>query len=182
MVRLLIWLLSQPLVWAGLGVTLGPYFFCRGFRLLKRKRLILDTPRSTIRAAALGSVEIIGKAVGPYTLVAPLSHTDCFYYRLVIESNPHGDLRKSIQEMCAPVFLDDGTGTLMIYPRGSELLLPPSGERGEYGKLAVALTGFSEGSPEFAQEYCIKPGGYGFRPGHDSGKPLGKKGSDCRIQ
>lgn len=123
MVRLLIWLLSQPLVWAGLGVTLGAYFFCRGFRLLKRKRVILDTPRSTIRAAALGSVEIIGKAVGPYTLVAPLSRSDCFYHRLVLESNPQGDLRKSTQEMCAPIFLDDGTGTLMIYPRCSELLL-----------------------------------------------------------
>ena len=157
MIRLLIWLLSQPLLWAALGVASGPYFFWRGFRLLQRKRVILDTPRSTIRAAALGSVEITGKAVGPYTLVAPLSHTDCFYYRLVIESNPQGDLRKNIQEMCAPIFLDDGTGTLMIYPQGSELLLPPSGERGEYGKLALALTKFSEGSPEFAQEYCIKP-------------------------
>jgi hypothetical protein len=175
MVRLLIWLLSQPLVWAGLGVTLGPYFFCRGFRLLERKRLILDTPRSTIRAAALGSVEIIGKAVGPYTLVAPLSHTDCFYYRLVIESNPQVDLRKSIQEMCAPMFLDDGTGALMIYPRGSELLLPPSGERGEYGKLAVALTRFSEGSPEFAQEYCIQPGDTVFVLGTVRENPWAKK-------
>jgi hypothetical protein len=158
MIRLLIWLLSQPLLWAALGVTFGPYFFWRGFRLLQRKRVILDTPHSTIRAAALGCVEVTGKVVGPYTLVAPLSHTDCFYYRLVIESNPQGDLRKSIKEMCAPIFLDDGTGTLMIYPRGSELLLPRSGERGEYGKLALALTKFSEGSPEFAQEYCIKPG------------------------
>jgi hypothetical protein len=175
MVRLLIWLLSQPLIWAGLSVTLGPYFFCRGFRLLERKRLILDTPRSTIRAAALGSVEIIGKAVGPYTLVAPLSHTDCFYYRLVIESNPQGDLRKSIKEMCAPIFLDDGTGTLMIYPQGSELLLPRSGERGEYGKLAVALTGFSEGSPEFAQEYCIKPGDTVFVLGTVRQNPWAKK-------
>jgi hypothetical protein len=33
------------------------YFFWRGFRVLQRKRLVMDTPRSTIRAAALGSVE-----------------------------------------------------------------------------------------------------------------------------
>jgi hypothetical protein len=158
MIRILIWLLSQPLLWAGLGVTLGPYFFWRGFRLLQHKRLIMDTPRSTIRAAAMGRVEISGRAVGPYTLVAPLSHTDCFYYRLVIESNPEGDLRKSIQEMCAPLFLDDGTGMLMIFPHGSELQMQPSSERSEYGKLVLALTRFSEGTPEFAQEYCIKPG------------------------
>src|SRR5437660_10466134 len=135
--RLLIWLLSQPLLWAGLGVSLGPYFFWRGFRLFQRKRLIMDIPRSTIRAAALGCVEVSGKAVGPYTVVAPLSGADCFYYRLVIESNPQRDLRNRIQEMCAPLFLDDGTGTMMIFPRGAELLLPPSSDRAEYGKLAL---------------------------------------------
>jgi hypothetical protein len=158
MIRLLIWLVSQPLFWAGLGVTLGPYCFWRGFRLLQRKRLIMDVPRSTVRAAALGCVEITGKAVGPYTLVAPLSHNDCFYYRLVIESNPQGDLRKSMKETCAPLFVDDGTGTVMIYPQGAELLMRPSSDRSEYGKLALTLTRYSEGNPEFAQEYCIKPG------------------------
>jgi hypothetical protein len=175
MIRLLIWLLSQPLLWAGLGVILGPYFFWRGFRLLQRKRLIMDTPRSTIRAAALGCVELSGRVVGPYTLVAPLSHTDCFYYRLVIESNPQGDLRKRIQEMCAPLFLDDGTGTLMIFPQGAELQMQPSSERSEYGKLALALTKYSEGSPEFAQEYCIKPGDTIFVLGTLQENPWAKK-------
>jgi hypothetical protein len=175
MIRVLIWLLSQPLLWAGLGVTLGPYVFWRGFRLLQRKRLIMDTPHSTIRAAALGPVQISGKAVGPYTLVAPLSHADCFYYRLVIESNPQGDLRKSMQEMCAPFFLDDGTGTLMIFPRGSELLLPASSDRSEYGKLALSLTRYSEGTPEFAQEYSIKPGDTVFVLGTLQENPWAKK-------
>ena len=54
MIRILIWLLSQPLLWAWVGVILGPYCFWRGFRTLQRKRLILDTPRATVRAAALG--------------------------------------------------------------------------------------------------------------------------------
>jgi hypothetical protein len=139
-------------------VILGPYFFWRGFRVLQRKRLIVDTPRSTVRTAALGLVEITGKVVGPHTLVAPLSHADCLYYRLVVESNPDGDLNKSIRELCAPLFLDDGTGMVMIYPQGAELQLPPSSERSEYGKLAMTLTSFSEGAPEFCQEYCIRPG------------------------
>jgi hypothetical protein len=61
MTHLVIWLLSQPLLWAGLGIILGSYFFWRGFRLLQRKRLIMDTPRSAIRSAALGRVEVSGK-------------------------------------------------------------------------------------------------------------------------
>jgi|SRR5208283_1645662 len=158
MIRILIWLLSQPMFWAVLGVTLGPYFFWRGFRLLQRKRLIMDTPRCSIRAAALGRVELSGRAVGPYTVVAPMSHADCLYYRLVIESNPQGDLDRAMREVCAPFFLDDGTGTVMIFPQGAELQFPATSGRSEYGKLAFALSRYSEGTPEFAQEYAIKPG------------------------
>jgi hypothetical protein len=146
-------LVTEPaLIWAGLGVLFGPFFFWRGFRELQYKRLITDTPLSTIRGAALGRLELSGKAVGPYTLVASLSHTDCFYYRLAVESNPQGDLRNKIHKKCAPLFLDDGTGRLIIYPQGAELRMPRSSERSQYGKLAFASTRFSEGSPEFSQE------------------------------
>jgi hypothetical protein len=181
MIRLLIWLLSQPLFWAGLGLIFGPFFFWRGFRLLQRKQFIMDIPVSTIRAAALGRVQVSGKAVGPYTLVAPLSGGDCLYYRLAIESNPRGDLRKRMQEMCAPLFIDDGTGTLMIYPHGSELLMVPSCDRSEYGKLIGTLANFSEGSPEFAQEYSIKPGDTIFILGTLRENPWAKKDtvSEC---
>src|SRR5437868_7627640 len=119
--RLLFWLISQPLSWALLGLVLGPYCFFRGFRLLQLKRRIMGVPRSTIRAAALGPVEVSGTVVGPYTLIAPLSQADCLYYRLKIQSNPRHDLGSKIHEMSAPVFLDDGTGQMMIYPVGAEL-------------------------------------------------------------
>ncbi|MGA9979870.1 MAG: hypothetical protein WBQ08_14700 [Candidatus Sulfotelmatobacter sp.] len=175
MSRSLIWLLSQPLFWAVLSVVLGPYFFLRGFALLHRKRLVMDIPRSTVRAAALGSVELTGRAVGPYALVAPLSKADCLYYRIAIESNPQGDLRKRTQEMCVPLFLDDGTGIVMIYPEGSELQLEPSCDRSEYGKLALAASGYLAGTPEFAQEYCIKPGDRIFVLGTLQENPWAKK-------
>jgi hypothetical protein len=175
MAQPLIWLLSQPLFWAVIGVVCGPYFFFRGFRLLQRKKLIMDIPRSTVRAAALGTVEVSGKAVGPYTLVAPLSQTECLYYRVTIKTNPKGDLRQKMQELCAPLFLDDGTGTVMIYPEGSELQLQPFCERSEYGKLALTVTGHSIGNPELAQEYCIKPGDTIFVLGTLQENPWAKK-------
>ncbi len=158
-IRDLIWLLSQPLFWAVLGVVFGPYLFYRGFRVLQLKRAIMNVPRSTVRAAAMGPVEISGKALGPYTLVAPMSHSDCLYYRLHVESNPSGDLKTIIHELCAPLFLDDGTGIVMVYPQGAELRMKPSAERAEYGKLAIALsTRYRTENPEFAQEYSIKAG------------------------
>jgi len=175
MMRLLIWLLAQTTFWAGVSLVCGPILFLRGFRWLQRKRFILDTPRSTIRAASLGLVEVSGKAVGPYTLVAPLSRSDCLYYRVKVQTNPSGDLNNKIQELSAPLFLDDGTGTLMIYPLGAELEMPASSERSDVGKVAVIMMGQSIGNPEFAQEYCIRPGDRIFALGTLRENPWAKK-------
>ena len=159
MIQQINWLLSQPLLWAALGIVFGPIAFLRGFRLLQRKQLILDTPRSTIRGAALGAVEVSGKVVGPYTVVSPLSQTDCLYYRVVVASKSGGGLANDkMRELCAPFFLDDGTGILMIYPAGCELDLAASMDRSEFGGAGVTLDGVSAGDAEFAQEYCLKPG------------------------
>lgn len=46
----------------------------------------------------------------------------------------------------------------MIYPHGAELHMPATSDRAEYGKLAVALSQYSGGTPGFAQEYSIRPG------------------------
>jgi hypothetical protein len=158
-IRFIVWLLMQPLFWAIVGITVGPYLFYRGFVELQLKRRIMNTPRSSIRSAAMGSVEISGKALGPYTLIAPLTQSECLYYRLMVESNPRGDLGTRVHEMCAPLFLDDGTGIVMVYPCGSELRLKQSGGRAEYGKALAALTSrYYTETPEFSQEYSIKPG------------------------
>ena len=61
------------LVWCVVGFCAGIGLFFYGFRLLQRRRLILDTPFSKIRSAAMGMVEISGLAVGPYTMVAPIT-------------------------------------------------------------------------------------------------------------
>jgi hypothetical protein len=103
--------------------------------------------------------------------------------------NPQGDLPDKVQEMCAPLLLDDGTGKLMIFPQGSELQLQPSSERSEYGKLALAAAGNFVGTPEFAQQYCIQPGDTIFvlgilswEPclGNPAGKPRGEERLACR--
>src|SRR5919198_3729149 len=66
---------------AALGAGIGLFLFYRGFRLLQRKRVILNTPTSKIRSASLGLVEVNGLAVGPYTLTAPITGVPCYFYR-----------------------------------------------------------------------------------------------------
>jgi E3 Ubiquitin ligase len=104
----------------------GIYLFVRGFRLLQRRHLILDTPVSKIRSASLGMVELSGLAVGPYTMIAPVTARACYYYRtLVWEWKQSGKnkqwVRVAAECMHVPFFLDDNTGKVMVDPRGADL-------------------------------------------------------------
>jgi len=150
------WLLTRPLFWAVMAVVFGPYGFFLGWRALKIKRLIRNIPRSTIRAAALGPVEIVGKASGPYTLVSPIANNECLYYRLVVLVGERG-AHKIVDEMCAPVFIGDGTGKVMMDPRGAELEMDPyEGTHSDYLGHVAARHGFSRGDVVSAQEFCIR--------------------------
>lgn len=182
MIQPITWLLSQPLFWATLGVAFGPVLFLRGFRLLQRKRLILDIPRSNIRGAALGSVEISGKAAGPYTLVAPLSKTDCLYYRIAVRSDPRKECsNEKMRELSAPLYVDDGTGRLMVYPAHCELQLEASDQSDGYAPTALALEGDDKQGAEFVHEYCIRPGDQLFVLGHLQENPWAKRASDAEC-
>jgi hypothetical protein len=154
-------LLNDPLIWGPVGTVLGIYLFFRGFSLLKRKRLVINTPRSTVRAAALGPVEVSGQASGPYTLIAPLSETECFYYRL-ITTHVKDRSKKQPFEQCAPFFLNDGTGKLMIDPTGAEIQFSPlgtfdSGTLPDYLRHFLLQHGIAVADLVKVEEFCIRP-------------------------
>jgi hypothetical protein len=109
-----------------LGICCGLYLFYRGFRLLQRRRLILDTPFSKIRSAAMGMVEVSGLAMGPYTMTAPITAKPCYFYRtLAWELKQRGKNKEWVQvaKECnhVPFFLDDNTGRMLVDPREAEL-------------------------------------------------------------
>ncbi len=155
-------LLNEPLFWGPLGAVLGIYLFFRGFSLLKRKRLVLNTPRSTVRAAALGPVELSGQANGPYTLISPVSKSDCYYYRLVI-THVKGNRRhtRSLEE-CAPLFLNDGTGDVLVAPQGAEIQFPAlatqdDGTLPDYLFHFLTQHGIPTADVAKVEEFCIQP-------------------------
>jgi hypothetical protein len=162
------------LLWCVIGFALGIFLFVYGFRLLQRRRLILDTPLSKIRSASMGMVEVNGQAVGPYTMNAPVTGRACYYYRTQAWEWKQSGKNKQWVEVAAecmhvPFFVDDNTGRVMVDPRGADLDLhcdfkeefnsaffsnddaPPSVNRflsrhgvGTINKIKV-------------EEYCIKP-------------------------
>jgi hypothetical protein len=156
-------LINDPLVWGPVGALLGIYGFVRGFSLLKRKRLVMNTPRSTVRAAALGAVEISGRAAGPYTLVSPICNSDCYYYRLVATLLEDKRKKTCSIEQCAPLFLNDGTGDVMVDPQGAEIQFPAlaseqAGSLPEYLCHFLLQHGISSDAVATVEEFCIRPG------------------------
>lgn len=119
--------LLNPFLWAIVGFFVGIYGFIYGFVLLRRKRFIQDIPRCTIRGAPLGLIEVAGKVEGPYTIIAPMSEEDCFFYRSVVwMKDGRTSWSKAAEEsLAAPFFLDDETGKMMVDPRGAEIDMPP---------------------------------------------------------
>jgi len=114
------------ILWCVLGLCLGLYLFIQGFRLLQRRQLILNTPVSKIRSASMGMVELSGLAVGPYTIAAPVTVRDCYYYRTFVWEWKQSGKNKQWVKVAAeckhvPFFLDDNTGKVMVDPRGADL-------------------------------------------------------------
>ncbi len=109
-----------------MGAFGGIYFFYRGFQTLQRKRLIENTPTSTIRGAAMGLVEVSGLATGPYTIPAPITGVPSYYYRSVAWQMKRSGKNEQWEKVAdesqhVPFFIDDNTGKLLVDPQGAEM-------------------------------------------------------------
>jgi len=163
------------LVWCLLGICTGIYLFIQGFRLLQRRQLILNTPASKIRSASMGMVELNGLAVGPYTMVAPVTARPCYCYRTFVwewrQSGKNKQWVKVASEcMHVPFFLDDNTGKVMVDPRGADLDLhqdfhqefcdgffTTKQEAPPNVRSFLSRHGISTTNKIKVEEFCIKP-------------------------
>jgi hypothetical protein len=102
----------------------GPMFFVQGFRDLRVKRLIQNTPTARIRSMAMGLVEINGKVGARSTVTAPFSGRPCVYWQIDIATRGGGRRRNwtTVHKDASgnPFFLRDGTGTALVYPHDAE--------------------------------------------------------------
>jgi hypothetical protein len=165
----------RPIAWCIIGFLGGLYLCFRGFRLLQRRHLILNTPVSKIRSASMGMVELSGLAVGPYTMIAPITERACYYYRTVAwEWKRRGRssqwVKVAAECMHLPFFLDDNTGKVMVDPCGADLDLhrdfqqefcdslftikeeAPANVRSFLSRHGVSTTNKIK-----VEEFCIKP-------------------------
>lgn len=166
---------SFPWYWPLIGALAGMYLFYRGFQLLQRKRLILNTPASKIRSASMGLVEVSGLAAGPYTIIAPVTGLPCYYYRTIAwqwkQSGKNGKWEKVADEsLHVPFYLDDNTGRVLVDPQGAEMEI----HRDFHDEFSHSIfssgldipanvfsflgrNGISDDQKLKVEEYCIKP-------------------------
>jgi hypothetical protein len=108
------------------GTATGAVLFFKGFRMLRFKRMILNTPLSRIHSASIGLVEVTGTPVGPCVLSAPITGDPCYYYRVRawqwVESGDNKKWKLVLDEsLHVPFFLEDSTGRVLIDPAGADL-------------------------------------------------------------
>jgi hypothetical protein len=108
-------------LWATAGLTAGPVLYWRGFRMLRKRQLIANTPTSRIRSMAMGLVEISGAVEPRSTVTAPFSGKACAYWQVEIAAKNRNGWRTIHRNQSGnPFYLSDETGVALIYPHGSD--------------------------------------------------------------
>ncbi|MBI2345508.1 MAG: hypothetical protein HYV03_01165 [Deltaproteobacteria bacterium] len=112
------------------GFFAGIAFFFNGFRTLKRKHLIENTPTSKVRSLAMGQVEVSG-AAAPWkeTLAAPFTEHACLYYSYTIEEyRRSGKSSRWVtvdkENRGVPFLLRDETGAVLVDPAWADVDIP----------------------------------------------------------
>src|SRR5215472_4272562 len=161
MPQLTVWLFHHGrfIIAPALGAVAGVYWFSKGVRLARRRRLILSTPASKIRSAWTGLVEISGLATSPYLMTSPLKRAECYYYRSVAwerkQDRNHGAWVKVAEEVLhVPFYVDDHTDKVLIDPRGAAIDLPCCWTE-EYKPAARPR---AEGMPERIVQFLLRHG------------------------
>ena len=114
--------LDQVSVLAGFAAVAGPVLFAGGFRDLRLKRLIQNTPTSRIRSAAMGFVEVNGVISCRSMVAAPFSGRTCACWNLDIAIRGRRNSWSIVHRATSghPFFLSDETGVALVFPYGAD--------------------------------------------------------------
>ncbi len=117
-------------VYSIIGFFGGLYIFYMGFKNLRKKQLIENTPTSKVRSIAMGQVEVIGAAL-PFEnpIKSPFTNTPCVYYRWAVEEYRRSKNSSYWAEIAKGAsknrfYLQDDTGKVLIDPEGAEVDIP----------------------------------------------------------
>jgi hypothetical protein len=114
--------IDSNMVFAGFAAIGGIGLFASGFRDLRLKRLIQNTPTSRIRSMAMGLVEVNGDIGCRSSVTAPFSGRRCAAWNVDISIRGRKDTWTVVHRATSghPFFVRDDTGTALILPFGAD--------------------------------------------------------------
>ncbi len=146
-------LMTKGVSTGALSGLLSAVFFMSGFRLLRIKRLIQNTPTSKIRSIAMGLVEIHGNARRQYALFSPMTNIACIYYRLTRYRRNRKDdwvVSSITSSGHVPFWVEDETGRVSVDPTAATV---KAGHRQEsMGEGTTAFGGYTSSDEKWVEE------------------------------
>jgi len=141
---------AQTGLLSGFGAFLSVWL---GFKTLKLKRLVENTPTSKIRSLAMGLVEIKGTDRRQFALFSPMSHLACVYYRLTRYKKNQKDqwvVSSITSSGHVPFWVEDETGRVSVDPTGAKIQVGQSQE--SFSTSSSALGGFHSKDEKWREE------------------------------
>lgn len=144
--------------YAVVGFFFGLYMFYKGFRQFRNYLLIADTPEIAIRSIPMGFAQVHGKARGEKTIQSPISHTPCFFYKVVIQrwqARSGDDDDGYWVPLCIDLdgvgfHLTDESGRVLVDAQGAEFDVPETASC-EAGKGSTPQTGVAATQQELLE-------------------------------
>jgi hypothetical protein len=119
---------SNFLCLGGLCVVIGLGLLYAGIQKYLLVQKITDTPTSKVRSAAVGMVELSGKAVCKEPQFSPLSNVKCIYWKMNAEwfqPGRNGGWRMISSDSSHKDFdIEDDTGKMLVDPTGATIEIP----------------------------------------------------------
>ncbi len=105
-----------------LALVAGPGVFIHGWRDLRLRRLIRNTPTARIRSLAMGMAEIVGEVSARSHITAPFSGRPCAYWEVDISTHGRRGSDNVVHRNASgnPFFVRDQTGVALVYPHDAK--------------------------------------------------------------
>lgn len=106
-----------------LGIISGAAYLYSSFRLWSYARLITDIPTSKARSAAVGLVEVCGKA-RPINDLRSISLKQCIFYKyevVTLDNQGHKKVTSKSNFITVPFLLEDETGAIHVDPHDAKV-------------------------------------------------------------
>lgn len=154
---------GDSIIYPAIGFGAGIYLFFKGFKEFRNYRLMADTPVVPIRSLAMGRVEIYGTAVGDLQVVSPVSHTNCYWYKVEIEKRKKDSKGRESWSHYAtdvngvPFDLEDASGKVRVNPKDADLDLIGQCKEERYGDTYIERAGSGTAVPHFVGSERTEP-------------------------